>query len=40
MCGMQLAKDMGKGISSSARRRGPGLKLLAGKIAQGANQII
>jgi hypothetical protein len=31
---------MGGAISSSARRAAPGLKLLAGKIAQGANQII
>jgi hypothetical protein len=33
-------KRLGKAISSSARRAGPGLKILAGKIAQGANQII
>ena len=34
------AKRLGGEISSSARRAAPGLKLLAGKIAQGANQII
>lgn len=36
----QEAKRLGGAISSSARRAAPGLKLLAGKIAQGANQII
>jgi hypothetical protein len=36
----QDAKRMGGAISSSARRAAPRLKLLAGKIAQGANQII
>lgn len=34
------AKRLGGAISSSARRAAPGLKLLAGKIAQGANQVI
>jgi len=36
----QEAKRIGGAISSSARRAAPGLKLLAGKIAQGANKII
>jgi len=36
----QDAQHIGRGISSSARRAAPRLKLLAGKIAQGANQII
>jgi hypothetical protein len=31
---------MGRSIGSSARRAAPELKILAGKIAQGANQII
>lgn len=36
----QDAQNIGRGISSSARRAAPGLKLLAGKIAQGANKVI
>ena len=36
----QDAQHIGREISSSARRAAPRLKLLAGKIAQGANQII
>jgi len=36
----ETGKAMGREISSSARRAAPRLKLLAGKIAQGANQII
>ena len=34
------AIGLGGAISSSARRAAPGLKLLAGKIAQGANKVI
>jgi hypothetical protein len=34
------AKRLGGAVSSSARKAAPGLKLLAGRIAQGANRII
>ena len=34
------AKRLGREVSSSARRAAPGLKLLAGRIAEGANRII
>ena len=34
------AKRLGGALSSSARKAAPGLKLLAGRIAQGANRII
>jgi hypothetical protein len=33
-------KRLGGAVSSSARKAAPGLKLLAGRIAQGANRII
>ena len=36
----ETGKAMGREISSSARRAAPRLKLLAGKIAQGANRVI
>ena len=36
----KVTKNLFGRVSSSARREGPGLKLLAGKIAQGANRII
>lgn len=36
----QMGTSMGRDVVSSARRAAPRLKLLAGKIAQGANQII
>lgn len=35
-----VGRNMGKELSSSARRAAPGLKLLAGKIAHGANKVI
>lgn len=36
----EKAMNMGRNIISSARREAPGLKLLAGRIAQGANKVI
>ena len=33
-------KRLGREVSSSARKAAPGLKLLAGRIAQGANRVI
>jgi hypothetical protein len=36
----QNAMHVGRTMMSSARRAAPGMKLLAGKIAQGANRVI
>ena len=36
----EKAMNMGREVVSSARRAAPGLKLLAGRIAQGANRVI
>jgi ABC-type uncharacterized transport system permease subunit len=36
----QDAMHVGRNIMSSARRAAPGMKLLAGRIAQGANRVI
>lgn len=40
---MKYGKDIvnfGRNVQSSARRAAPGLKLLAGRVAQGANRVI